>query len=230
MARMGKYDYERWNDSSLAVLRVLESAGVHVEINGIEHIKEIKTPFVLIGNHMSFLETVLLPIMIVPYHKITYILKESLFHYPVFKHIIRSRKPIGVTRTNPRKDLKAVMGQGVERLREGISIIVFPQTTRSHDFDPKQHSTIGVKLARKAGIPIVPLALKTDALRNGKIQKDFGKLDPSRKVFFSFGQPLMVQGRGHEEHQAILDFIGMKLDEWKDQSRVTPTVVSVARQ
>ncbi len=220
-AKRNTYDAKEWTESSFEVLKALERTGVNVEIDGIDNIKQLDSPCVIIGNHMSFLETVLLPVMIVPFRKVTYIIKESLLNYPVFKHVIRARNPIAVTRKNPRQDLKTVMSQGVERLQKGISIIVFPQTTRSHEFNPEQLSTIGVKLAKKAGVPVVPLALKTDALRNGKYHKDFGKLDPSRKVFFSFGRPLEIQGRGSEEHQMVVDFIDSRLISWqeKEQSR-----------
>lgn len=215
IAKKNRYNDEVWCNSSFDVLDALESVGCSVEVNGIENIRKLNTPCVIVGNHMSFLETVLLPTMIVPYCRVTYVIKESLLNYPVFKYVIRSRDPIAVTRTNPRQDLKTVMSKGVDRLGEGASIIVFPQTTRSHEFVPKQMSTIGVKLAQKAGVPVVPLALKTDALRNGKYLKDFGRLEPSRKIYFSFGQPLDIKGRGGEEHEMILDFIGSQLQLWR---------------
>jgi len=222
IAKRDKYDWKEWNDSSFDTFKTLESAGCSIEITGVENIRKLDSPCVIIGNHMSFLESVLLPVIILPFLKVTFIIKESLLNYPVFKHVIRSRNPIAVTRTNPRLDFKAVMNQGVERLQKGISVIVFPQTTRSHKFNPEQLSTLGVKLAKKAGVPIVPLALRTDALKNGKFFKDFGKLDPERKVLFSFGRPLEIKGRGAEEHQEVLAFISSQLDGWrqkKDEGR-----------
>lgn len=215
LAKRGRYDWDAWADSSYDVLKIIESVGVQVEIEGVDHLKKLDTPCVFIGNHMSFIETVVLPTIILPFLKITYIIKESLLEYPIFKHVMRSRKPIAVTRTNPRQDLKIVLNEGVEKLQNGISIIVFPQTTRSIQFDPTQLSTIGVKLAKKAGVPVVPIALKTDALTNGKLFKDFGKIDPTRRVYFSFGRPMSVEGRGNEEHQEVLDFIGSKMKLWK---------------
>ncbi len=108
---------------------------------------------------------------------------------------------------------------GAERLKRGISIIAFPQTTRTLSFDPVQFNTIGIKLARKANVPVVPLALFTDAWGNGKYLKDFGKIDASKKVYFAFGEPMWVQGRGSDEHQAIISFISRKLQEWKEERK-----------
>jgi len=213
-ARQGLYDDVQWFLSSLEVLRALESIGADFEITGIEHVEQLESPCVFIGNHMSLLETLILPIIICPFRRLTFVIKESLLAYPVFKHIMRSRKPVAVTRTNARQDLKTVMEEGMDRLHKGISIVVFPQTTRSHTFDPEQLNTIGVKLARKAGVPVLPLALKTDLLQNGKLLKDFGRIIPSKKVHISFAEPLQVQGRGTEEHEAVIRHITDKLRMW----------------
>lgn len=216
-AKQNRYDDEEWCQSSFDVLRLLESVGVYIEITGVDNIKQRDTPCVVIGNHMSVLETVILPVIILPFLKMTYIVKQSLLEYPVFKHIMSSRDPIVVSRTNPRHDLKAVLEGGMDRLKSGISIIVFPQTTRTHSFDPAQFNTIGIKLAHKANVPVVPLALLTDAWGNGKYVKDFGKIDSSKNVHFSFGEPMRIHGRGNDEHQAVIQFINRNLREWKDE-------------
>ena len=161
------------------------------------------------------METLLLPVMLQPIRNVTFVVKESLLSYPIFKHVMCSRNPIAVTRTNPRQDFQTVMNEGVDRLGKGTSIIVFPQTTRSHSFDPKQMSSIAVKLAKKAKVPIVPLALKTDGWRNGKRFKDFGKFDVDKTAYFSFGQPMMVEGKGDKEQATVNAFIEAKMTEWQ---------------
>lgn len=214
LARNGMYGDAEWIQSSLHLLRYLEQAGVKVHVMGIEHIQDLDGPCLFIGNHMSFLETILLPGIIQPLRPVTFVVKQSLLDYPVFKHVMRSRNPIAVSRTNPRQDLKVVMEEGTQRIQEGKSIIVFPQTTRSHVFDVEQMSSIGVKLAKKANVPVIPLALKTDAMNNGVYLKDFGRIDRGKEVRFAFGCPLRVVGKGGEEQQAVNEFIALKLREW----------------
>lgn len=216
-AKRGQYDDAAWNHSSFEVLRALESVGVRFEISGIDHIKRLERPCVVIANHMSVLETTIIPGAILPFRKVTFIVKNSLLHYPVFKHIMRACNPIAVNRTNPRQDLKTVMEKGLSLLNKGVSIIVFPQTTRSRSFDPKKFNTLGVKLAQRAKVPVVPLALITDAWGNGKHIKEFGKIDPSKKVFFAFGRPLWIEDRGTEAHRTIIHFIEKKLQKWRSQ-------------
>jgi 1-acyl-sn-glycerol-3-phosphate acyltransferase len=213
-AKHGRYDTADWSNSSFETLRALERIGVHLEITGMEHFKSLDSSCVFIGNHMSTLETFILPTIIAPFKETTFVVKQSLIDYPVFKHIMRARKPITVGRSNPRDDLTAVFEGGTEKLRSGSSIIIFPQTTRTATFEPEQFNTIGVKLAKKADVPVVPIALKTDAWGTGTFIKDFGWIDPRKRVRFAFGKPLRIAGRGNEEHQKIIEFIKGKLEEW----------------
>ena len=213
-AKRGRYATADWVASSLETLRALEEIGVAIEISGVDHFRTLETPCVFIGNHMSTLETMVLPCIISQFRDSTFVVKQSLVDYPVFKHIMRSRDPITVGRTNPRDDLKTVFEGGEARLKAGRSIVIFPQTTRTEVFHPEEFNTIGIKLAKRAGVPVVPVALKTDAWGNGKYLKDYGKIDPSKKVWFDFGAPMTITGRGDEEHQRIIEFISGKLKEW----------------
>ncbi len=214
-AKSGRYPDEEWGLSSLRVLRLLEKTGLQFHVEGLRNLEGLGGPCVLIGNHMSIMETLILPVIVLPYTKVTFVVKESLLTYPVFKHVMISRNPVAVTRTNPRQDLKTVMNEGAERLSNDISVIVFPQTTRSTDFDPSQFGSIGVKLARKADVPIVPIVLKTDAWQNGRFSKDLGRIYPEVPVRIAFGKPLRVGGKGNEEHQRVVEFISNMLQQWQ---------------
>jgi len=216
-AKRGSYDTSDWSNSSFEAFQALERVGVQLEITGMNNFKSLDGPCVFIGNHMSTLETFVLPTIIATFKEATFVVKESLVDYPVFKHIMRSRRPITVGRSNPRDDLKAVFENGTEKLRAGSSIIIFPQTTRTPVFDPEQFNTIGIKLAKRADVPVVPIALKTDAWGNGRYLKDFGRIDPSKRVHFAFGKPLRIKDRGTEEHCEIIEFIRKKLSEWNGE-------------
>jgi 1-acyl-sn-glycerol-3-phosphate acyltransferase len=213
-AKRGQYDDREWSASSLTTLRALEAAGVQFEISGLDHVANLDGPCVFIGNHMSTLETFILPVLLLPYTRATFVVKQSLLDYPVFGHVMRSRDPIAVGRANAREDLQAVLEGGVERLRRGLSMIIFPQTTRTPRFDPAEFNSIGVKLAKKAAVPVIPIALKTDAWGNGRLLKDFGRIDPSKRVHLAFGPPMWLKDRGGDEHRAIIRFISAKLAEW----------------
>ena len=212
--KKGTYTGHEWMLSSLNLLKAMEAAGGIFQIENLDIVHNLKTPSVFVGNHMSTLETFTLPSMIQPYQPCTFVIKKSLSTMPVFKHLMMARNPIVVGRSNPREDLKTMLNEGHRNLQEGTSLIIFPQTTRSLVFDPASFNSIGVKIAKKAGVPVVPVALKTDAMPNGKLVKDMGKLYPKRPIRFCFGHPINVEGNGKEAQQQIVDFISGKLTEW----------------
>ncbi len=214
LAKAGRYGDREWAASSLEVLRGLEEIGVRVSVENLTVLEDLNTPCVFIGNHISNLETFVLPCVISPYMPVTFIVKELLIRYPVFRHVMISRDPIVVGRKDAREDLRTVLEGGQERLDRGISIIVFPQTTRTPVFQPESFNTIGVKLARRAGFPVVPIALKTDAWGIGRPLKDFGRIQTEIPVHFRFGDPMTVTGNGREEHERIVRFIQESLEEW----------------
>jgi len=213
-ARRGIYDDKAWADSSYYIFRLIERTGGIFHISGMEYIAQNEEPVLFIANHMSTLETMILPGLISPLRRVTFVVKESLVKHPLFGDVMRSRDPIVVGRTDPRKDFEAVMDGGTELLRNGISIIIFPQSTRSLEFKPEEFNSLGVKLARKAGVKIVPIALKTDFWGNGKFIKELGPLDRHKPIYIKFGAPFLVSGNGKEDNQKIIDFIQSSLREW----------------
>ena len=99
-------------------------------------------------------------------------------------------------------------------IRKGYSVGIFPQATRSATFNPASFNSLGVKLARRAGVPVVPVALKTDFQGNGRFIKDMGPVDPRKTIFVEFGKPLEVKGSDSETHRTILEFIVNNLKKW----------------
>jgi 1-acyl-sn-glycerol-3-phosphate acyltransferase len=215
LAKRGLYDNQHWIESSLTTVRSLELVGGRFDLQGLDVIGRLKSACVFIGNHMSILETFVLPCLIQPHRDVTFVVKESLITYPLFGHVMRNRKPVVVGRDNPREDLKTVLEEGQKRLEANISIIIFPQTTRSVEFDPKKFNSLGVKLAKRCNVPVVPFALKTDAWGLGRRLKDFGPIRPEKTVHIHFAEPMPVKGSGREEHNAVVAFIEKNLAAWQ---------------
>jgi len=209
------YDTKAWADSSFAIFRFIEKTGGRFHITGMENITKPQGPVLFISNHMSTLETMILPGIIAPHREVTFVVKESLVRHPLFGDVMRSRNPVVVGRTDPRKDFEAVMNGGAELLSKGISIVIFPQSTRNLVFKPEEFNSLGVKLAKKTGVDVVPIALKTDFWGNGKVIKELGPLDRHKPIHIKFGEPFKVTGNGKTENQKIIDFIQEELKGWK---------------
>lgn len=217
LCKKGTYTNDHWIQSSLNAVKALEAVGGGFEIKNLDVIRKIKSPCVFVSNHMSILETFVLPCLIQPYRDVTFVIKESLLSFPFFKHVMRSRNPITVARNNPREDLKTVLNEGQSRINANISVIIFPQTTRSVNFDPKKFNSLGVKLAKRCKVPIIPVVLKTDAWGTGSKFKDFGKVRPNKTVHITFSDPLIVKGSGKEEHKFIVDIITKRLGSYVEK-------------
>lgn len=219
IALKGEYDSEAWSNSSLYILKLLENAGAIFNVSGLDNIRKASKPIVLIGNHMSTLETMILPGLIAPVTDVTFVVKDILVSHPIFGPVMRSRDPVAVERVNPRDDFAKVMQEGSEILKRGRSIVIFPQSTRRDYFSRSGFNTLGVKLAARNNSVVIPIALRTDFWKNGKLIRDLGPFDRSRKVSFRFGEPIDVSGREREAQAEIVSFISENLLTWGVESR-----------
>lgn len=213
LALKGRFGNPAWIDSSYQVVKLIEGCGGRFHLRGLDNIRSLNGPAVFVSNHMSILETFVFPCLIEPYRHITFVVKDSLVK-GVFGPVMRSRDPIVVGRENPRQDFAKVMTEGRRHLAEGTSVVVFPQSTRTVEFKPEKFNTMGIKLARAAGVHVVPVAIKTDFWENGKLLKDFGPISRHKPVYMAFGTPFTISGNGREEHGRVLSFIGEHLREW----------------
>ena len=212
----GQYDTKAWALSSYDVFKLIEGCGGRFHITGLENLHKCQGPVVFISNHMSTLETMVFPCIIAPLMEVTFVVKDSLVKHPFFGPIMRARNPIVVGRQNSRADFQIVMKQGQELLANGISIIVFPQNTRTVEFVPKEFNTLGVKLAKNSKTQVVPIAIKTDFWGNGKYLKDLGPINRSKPIHMAFGEPLSINGTGKEENTTIIEFISSHLEKWNN--------------
>lgn len=213
--RYGRFTATAWRESAWKVVRAFERGGVPLLVENLEVFERLKEPCVIIGNHMSTTETFVLAAWLLERRPITYVVKQALVEYPIFKHIMRSCDPVVVGRKDPRADLRAVLEGGSERLARGVSLVIFPQKTRKVQFVPAEFNSIGIKLAKRAGVPVVPLAVKTDAWANGRLLKDFGPFHRDRPVHIAFGEPMPITGNGREQNEGVVAFIQKKLAGWE---------------
>jgi 1-acyl-sn-glycerol-3-phosphate acyltransferase len=214
--RHGHFTAAVWGEYSSKTREAFERGGTPIIVENLEVFKSFPEPCVIIGNHMSTAETFLPAGFFYGLRPITYVVKRALIEYPVFKYIMRSCDPVVVGREDPRQDLKTVLEEGEDRLRRGLSLIIFPQRTRTVKFNPAEFNSIGVKLARRAGVPVVPFAVKTDAWENGKKLKDFGPFSREKPVHMAFGEPMKVEGGGKAQNDAVVAFIQSSLARWAE--------------
>ncbi len=214
IALKGMYDRKAWAESSYRIFKLIEDCSGRFHLRGLDNLRFFQGPVVFISNHMSTLETFVFPCIIAPLMEVTFVVKDSLVRHPLFGPVMRARAPIIVKRNNPREDFQTVMTKGKEFLARGTSVVIFPQSTRSVEFIPEEFNSLGIKLARAAGVQVVPVAVKTDFWENGKYLKDVGPINRNRPIQMVFGKPFIIQGSGKDEHKRVVDFIIHNLEQW----------------
>jgi len=210
----GDFGYEQWADICSASYTFAEKLGATVTFEGFEKRMAYSGPVVYVSNHMSTLETMVFPTALNAFGRLAIIVKKSLGDLPVVGAAHRAVGAIEVTRKNAREDLKTVLEQGAQRLASGSSVLLFPQGTRQSVFEGKRFNSLGAKLAERAKVPLVPIAVRADFLRTGKWIKDFGLVDPSKPIRFACGPVLMPELGAKKAHEQCVAFIESKIREW----------------
>jgi len=209
----------RWAEFCFSTVTCPESCGMSVSIEGFEHRNAHKGPVIYLCNHMSTYETVVLPPILLCWGEFDFVAKDSLTRLPLLEHAAAIMGMVGVSRKNPKADLLKIYAVGTKDIGAGRSFLVFPQGTRQEVFCRAHFSSIGAKLAEKAGVPICPIVVDSRCMPTRKTGwlkrffKDFGTVDTSRDIKIAAG-PLIPCGRSREMHDAAFNWMADKIESW----------------
>jgi 1-acyl-sn-glycerol-3-phosphate acyltransferase len=166
-----------WSSKAIRVL------GVEVRVHGAP---PEGAPVVYVCNHMSNLD---IPVVLnlVPEAKV--LAKTELFRIPVFGRAMTRAGILEIDRGNRSRAFRTI-DTAVERVRAGTSILVFAEGTRARDDRVGPFKKGGFVLATKAGVPVVPLAVRGTfgllpkgsflEFRPGTVHASFGEaIDPA---------------------------------------------------
>ncbi len=220
----GIFSREDFHKRAVQTLKLVERVGGHVEATGLDRLGILNTSAVLVSNHMSLLETFLIPCFVLPFRPLAVVIKRELLRYPFFGPVLRGLPHIAVSRENPKADYRAVMEQGLQLLQKGHHLLIFPQSTRQIAFSPAEFNSLGAKLAGRAAVPLIPLALQTDLHGIGRWLKDFGPIRPERPVRLAFGPPLEPGPDLRTLHEQSIRFIAKRLMEWHVPVHTLPSL------
>jgi 1-acyl-sn-glycerol-3-phosphate acyltransferase len=132
----------------------LAMAGVQVTVLGAEHLPD--GPVIFMSNHQSNFD--ILALLATMPRRIYWIAKKELFDIPVFGPSMRRGGYIPLDRSDGRKALKS-MDNAAAIIREGKSVVMFPEGTRTKDGNLLPFKRGGFLLALKAGVPVMPVTI-----------------------------------------------------------------------
>lgn len=140
----------RWGSSILTICRV------KVEAEGLDKL-DPDGSYVLMANHRSLFDIpTVLKTLPFPFRMLA---KASLFRIPFMGWYMSRVGYIPVEREDPKKARESLEAAG-KRVASGLSVLVFPEGTRSVDGQVKRFKRGGITLAQAAGVPVVPVAIE----------------------------------------------------------------------
>lgn len=137
------------------VVNLMNCGTSEITIVGKEKIPQ-DTAVVFIGNHQSYLD---IPLMLGYAGKnLAFIAKSEVLKVPVFSDWMKLMQCIFLVRESPRQSVQA-MSEAVERVKQGYSMMIFPEGHRSHTDEIKPFHPGSFKLAFRSEVPIVPVTI-----------------------------------------------------------------------
>ncbi len=129
------------------------TCGLRYEVQGGENIPDGAA--IYLCKHQSAWETIAMETLVPP---MAWVLKRELMWIPIFGWALAVLKPIALDRSKGRAAVEQLIAQGAERLREGISVVIFPEGTRVAAGKKGKYRLGGALLAERTGFPVVPMA------------------------------------------------------------------------
>lgn len=130
-----------------------------------------RNPYVIVSNHESFVDILLISHL--PW-EMKWLSKKELFNIPVAGWLMRMAKDIRLDRKD-RDSAKAAMVRCAELLDQRVSVMIFPEGTRSTTGDLLPFKDGAFRLAIEQGVPILPLAVHGAAPALRKHDWRFGR-------------------------------------------------------
>lgn len=134
---------------------VLDRFGWTVEVEGAENLPAAG-PVVVISNHQSYVDIPAI-FSIMPF-QLGFVAKAELDKIPVFNKWILRIRGLLIDRGDARASLRTI-AEGVELVKQGFSMAIFPEGTRSRGPEMGEFKAGSLKLATKAGCPVLPITI-----------------------------------------------------------------------
>ena len=198
---IGKFNMDVKNRSSLAIVNwafrmCLRLAGVSVTVIGEENVPKDRA-VLYVGNHRSYFD-ILLTYVRVP-RPTGYIAKKEMLRYPLLVNWMKNLHCLFLDRNDIKQGLKTILS-GIEKVKSGISICIFPEGTRNKENDtflPFHEGSF--KIADKSGCPIVPVSINNSA---AIFEDHFPKMKKAQ-VVIEYCKPVLIKDIPKEQKKFV---------------------------
>lgn len=163
-------------------------------------------PYVFMANHASSLD-IWAAFVAVP-RRLRMIAKKQLARIPLFGWVMWAGRFIFIDRKNGVSARRSIEEAG-NRIRNGDSVLIFPEGTRTRDGSLGPFKKGGFHLAVRAGVPIVPLALRGTR----ELMPAGSYLLRAGKVTAIIGEPIPTQGLSEQDRANLHERVRVVVEE-----------------
>jgi 1-acyl-sn-glycerol-3-phosphate acyltransferase len=183
-----------------------------------EHLDRIpKGPVLFVSNHQGNADIVVF-MAAVTMKQHGFVAKRELEDIPYFGKWVPRIRSLMIERDDPRSTLRAFR-EGEEWLRQGFSLVIFPEGTRSRSDEMHEFKKGALRMATQTGLPIVPVSVSG----SWRLFEEKGYPQPWT-VRFYVHEPVVTEGLSKEEIAGLNDrvesIIRAKVDEWNGKQPI----------
>lgn len=181
---------------------ILWATGIRVRVHGLDNVRGAE-PRIFASNHVSWFDVPALA-KILPHYK--FVAKAELFKVPIFGHGMRAVGMIEIQREN-RKAAFGAYDLAADKIREGASVVVFPEGTRGRAYPLRPFKKGPFVLAIAAGVPIVPVIVHgtIEIMPKGSLRVHPGTID------VHLLKPVMTSGFDYDHREALMETVRTRM-------------------
>jgi 1-acyl-sn-glycerol-3-phosphate acyltransferase len=177
--------------------KILDITGTSVTVKGLENIPEDES-CVFISNHQGNLDVVS---MLASFPRpVGFISKKELKKVPILSNWMNVLNCIFLDRTSPKQSFLAIQ-EGIEKVKNGHSMLIFPEGTRSRGQPVKEFKKGSFKLAFQAECPIVPVS----ADGSYHVIEETGKLQKGTNITLTIHRSIPTKNLTREQKLELID-------------------------
>jgi 1-acyl-sn-glycerol-3-phosphate acyltransferase len=203
-ARLHDWVHRGWARS------LLRAAGVEVRTTGLEQVAA-REPQIVAANHQSFFD--ILALFAAFPAPVRFVAKQELSRIPLFSQAMRAAGHVFIDRADRRGATETMRAAGGRYRREGLTLGLFPEGTRSANGHLGPFKKGSFVLAIETGLPILPVALDG----GWRIVRD-GRVHPG-VVRMRVAPAVPTEGLTADDRDAVLAAVRGEIERELDQAR-----------
>jgi 1-acyl-sn-glycerol-3-phosphate acyltransferase len=178
---------------------------VKVEMTGMEHLKG-EGPYIFMSNHQGSYDIFAL-LGCLPF-QFKWLAKKELFSIPFFGWTMAAAGYVSIDREGTRETVEA-MNEAAQKIQDGMSVVVFPEGSRSPDGAIQPFKKGGFTLAIKSGVPIVPITItgSREIMPRDRLTITSGKIQ------IQMGYPIETQDCSLKERESLMEKVRKAISE-----------------